>query len=250
MPYFPLLYEFWPLYVLQAAITIWMLVDANRRGVEQYWFWIILAFQPLGAWAYFFLYKVREFRGGSNWFAGLFQRRPSVVELRRQVQRTPTMAARLELSKYLVEGGEYAEALEHLEVVLGHEAGHCHALFLLASCHRGLGRPADALPPLQKLLARQQSWGNYEAWKVLVEVRQEAGDPTGALASCRELARAAPGLEHACLLADHLLAAGDKAEAHKTVAQALEDYHYLTGLSRRRNRPWVGRAKQLLKETA
>ena len=47
MPYLPLSYFWSPLYVAQAALTIWMLIDANRRGVEFYWFWLILAFQPL-----------------------------------------------------------------------------------------------------------------------------------------------------------------------------------------------------------
>ena len=43
MLYHPYFYELSPLYVVQVALTIWMLVDANRRGVEQYWFWVILA---------------------------------------------------------------------------------------------------------------------------------------------------------------------------------------------------------------
>src|SRR5262245_49125561 len=38
--------EFSPLYLAQAGLTIWMLIDASRRGVEFYWFWIILFFQP------------------------------------------------------------------------------------------------------------------------------------------------------------------------------------------------------------
>ena len=49
----PYLFEFSPLYLLQAALTIWMLVDAHRRGVEFFWFWVILFFQPFGAWVYF-----------------------------------------------------------------------------------------------------------------------------------------------------------------------------------------------------
>ena len=40
----------------------------------------------------------------------------------------------------------------------------------------------------------------------------------------------------------------EKAEARKIAEQGLEDYHYLTGPSRRRDRPWVSKAKQLLKE--
>jgi hypothetical protein len=34
------------------------------------------------------------------------------------------------------------------------------------------------------------------------------------------------------------------------VQQGLEDYRYLTGLSHRRDRRWVGKAKRLLKQIA
>ena len=60
MFHLPFLYELSPLYLAQAGLTIWMLMDANRRGVEGYWFWLILGFQPIGAWAYFFAYKVKD----------------------------------------------------------------------------------------------------------------------------------------------------------------------------------------------
>src|SRR5262249_50335423 len=83
------------LYLAQAALTIWMLVDANRRGVESVWFWIILWFQPLGAWAYFFSYKLSDFRlgVGTGWMSNLFTRRASLEELRYRVEQSPTVAA-------------------------------------------------------------------------------------------------------------------------------------------------------------
>src|SRR6266849_7324757 len=103
MPYLPYFYELSPLYLAQAALTIWMLVDANRRGVEYYWFWLILIFQPFGAWVYFFLYKAKDFRGGHGWVTGLFHRPPSMLELRHRAERLPTVANRLELCERLVE---------------------------------------------------------------------------------------------------------------------------------------------------
>jgi hypothetical protein len=242
--------ELSPLYLAQAAMTIWMLVDANRRGMDYYWFWIILIFQPIGPWAYFILYKARELRVGHGRLATLFQRPASLDELRHRVERMPTVAGRLELSERLVETGAHAEAVPHLDAVLAHEPTHCQALFLLASCRRALGDPGEAVPLLEKLIARHPAWQEYEAWQRLVEVREEAGDRAGAVASCRELARVAPSLEHRCLLAEHLLAVGEKSEAHKVVEQGLDDYRYLSGHSRRRDRRWVSKAKQLLNECA
>src|SRR5438132_8430632 len=93
---FPILYELSPLYLLQAALTVWMLIDAHRRQVDYYWFWIILVLQPFGPWAYFALYKVKEIRGGSGWVGGLFHRPPALEELRHRIERSPTVANRLE----------------------------------------------------------------------------------------------------------------------------------------------------------
>jgi hypothetical protein len=248
MFFHPDLFQMSPLYLAQAALTIWMLVDAYRRGAEYYWYWIILAFQPLGAWAYFFIYKARDLGTDRMWLTGLFHRRTSLEELRHRAVQAGTLASRLELAERLVETGNYEEAAPHLEALLAREPDHCHALYLLASCHRGQQQPDLAVPLLQKLIARHPSWRDYKAWHTVIEVRQEAGDLAGALASCRELVRIGPSLEHKYLLAECLLKAGEKAEAGKVVQQGLDDYRYLTGPSRRRDRSWVGKAKRLLKQ--
>ena len=248
MPYFTFLNEVPYLFAVQLAMTLWMVVDAHRRGAEQYWYWIILAFQPLGAWAYFFIYKVRDFRVGRLPVAGLFQRPASLQELRYRVDRAPTVANRLELADRLVSAGQFAEAAPLLEAVLAHEAEHGKALFDLARCHRGLGRPEQAIPLLERLIRRHAAWGDYAGWHALIEAHEEAGDAQGAVKSCRELLRAAPTLEHQCLLAEHLIGLGENEEARRVLHKGLEDYSYLAGASRRRNRRWASQAKQLLKQ--
>jgi hypothetical protein len=239
-----------PIYLIQIAMTVWMLVDASRRGVEFYWFWIILGAQPFGAWVYFFLYKVKDFQDGGapGWLANIFHRRPSLEELRHRAVQLPTVANRLELGERLVEEGSFDEALPHIEAMLAREPEHCRSLFLLAEAHRGLGHPEEAVPLLQKLLARQPAWNDYAAWRMLIQVCEETGDLPGALTRCRELARMAPSLEHKCLLAERLLERGESSEARRVVEQGLDDYRYTTGPSRRRDSRWVGKARQLLKQ--
>src|SRR5438105_120338 len=151
MPYFPYLYEFSPLYLAQIALTIWMLVDVNRRGVEPHWFWIILFLQPFGAWVYFFVYKSKDFHGRVGWLSNLFHPRPSLSELRHRAQQSPTPANWLELGERLVEDGAFAEAAPHLEAALAREPDHCRCLFLLARTRRGLDQPALAVPLLHRV---------------------------------------------------------------------------------------------------
>jgi hypothetical protein len=249
MLHFPYLIEMSPLYMVQAALTVWMLIDASRRSVDGWWFWVILALQPVGAWVYFFNYKWPDLRSGSSGLTNMFQRRISVQELEHRVERSPTALNRLELGKRLVEEGRFEEALPHLQAMLAREPEHCAALFAVAHAHRGLNHPDQAVPALQKLVAHQPGWGDYSAWRLLVQVCAEAGDRAAAITHGRELARIAPSLQHRCLLAEHLLAAGQTVEARKVLEQGLDDYRYLSGPSRGRERRWVGKAKQLLEQS-
>ncbi|MEE8217862.1 MAG: PLDc N-terminal domain-containing protein, partial [Vicinamibacteria bacterium] len=43
-----------PIAILGVAFTIWMAVEAVRRGHASGWLWIILIFGPIGAAIYFF----------------------------------------------------------------------------------------------------------------------------------------------------------------------------------------------------
>lgn len=245
MPYLPYLYELSPLYLAQAALTIWMLVDASRRGVDGYWYWIILAFQPLGAWAYFFVYKVKDFPRLAGSLAALFSSRPSLDELRYRADRSPTVASHLELAERLMEAGEFAEAEPHLKAVLAREADHAGALFALSDCHRDAGRDAEAVPLLAKVVALRPAYRDYLAWHSLIESHEKAGDRPAAVAVARRLAQLVPSLEHKCLLARTLSDAGDVGEARRVLTDALEECKYARDLSRG-DRRHLGRAKKQL----
>ena len=239
-----------PLYLAQAAFTIWMLIDANRRGVESIWFWIIFLFQPLGPWAYFFTHKIGDFtRSGfsTSWFSNLFTRRPSLEELRYRANQSPTVMGRLELAHRLFEIHEYEEAMPHLKAVLAHEPDLGSALYALAVCHRENGQPGEAVPLLQKMLKQRANWKDYMAWHTLIDTHQKAGQLQEAADEARKLDQAAPSLEHKCLLAHCLDNAGDKAGARLVLEKGLEEYRF-TPNPTRQDRRWVGKTKRLLKD--
>src|SRR4051812_5187195 len=105
-------------YLLQLAFTIWMMVDAYHRGAEQFWYWIILFFQPIGAWVYFFAVKLRTLRlpGLPSHGAGTpSDRKLSLEELRYRVDRSPTVANRLALAHRLMDRDMHEDAIAHLE---------------------------------------------------------------------------------------------------------------------------------------
>jgi hypothetical protein len=237
-------------WLLQAAFTIWMVVDVYRRGAEGYWYLVILLLQPIGAWVYFFVVKIPsgDFRNiNVGGLGGLIRRGPPLDHLRYLADQTPTVTNRLNLAQRLIEIGQHAEAVPHLEAVLKTEPDHGMALYALATCHHELGRSAEAVPVLEKLLRRDNRWGNYAGWRLLIEAQSDAGDRAGALQSCRELARLAPTLQNQCVLAEHLLDDGQNIEARMLLEQALRDHDYAPYHVRRRNGRWAAEAKRLIK---
>lgn len=234
--------------LLQTALTIWMLVDAYRRSAEVYWFWIILLFQPVGPLIYLFAVKLRDVRGLSGF--PLWQRGPSLRELRFRAEQSPTMANHFALASRLIECKEYAEAVPHLEAALKPEPDHGQLLYSLALCHVRQGQADRAVPLLEGLLKRDPRWSGYTAWQLLIEAQDQLGDTAGALHACREVARLSSTLENQCLLAEHLIDAGQGEEAGKLLTRALDDYSFAPRASRWRNRRWARTARRLLRNGA
>src|SRR5262249_22209202 len=97
------LYDHPFLALLQVAFTLWMLVDAYRRHAETFWFWVILFLPLVGALAYFFCIKIKDFRGVN---LGFLQRRESLEELRYRAEHIPTLSNDLALAERLIELGD------------------------------------------------------------------------------------------------------------------------------------------------
>ena len=245
---YDIFYAFPLLSLLQTAFMIWMLVDAYRRGAEWFWFWLILLVPGVGAWVYFFAVKLPsgDFRNLNT--GGLVRRGPPLDHLRYLAEQTPTLTNHLNLAQRLIENHSYAEAVPHLEAVLKSEPDHGMALYSLAVCHHELGRPAEAIAVLEKLLGRDNRWGNYAGWRLLIDAQADTGDAAGALHSCRELARLSPTLQNQCLLAGRLLDQGQTMEARTLLERGLRDHDYAPGHVRRRNGRWVAEARRLFKQ--
>jgi hypothetical protein len=239
------------LYLLQLAFTIWMAVDAYHRAGEQFWIWIIVVFQPLGPWIYFFAVKLRSMRlpglpsrnAGARW-----ERKQSLDELRYRVERTPTVANRLALAQRLMDKDMHDDAIVHIEAILQVEPGYCQALHALAECRLATGEPTHAVHALEKLIQRDRRWSHYRAWRTLIEAHLARREPADALQACRELEKQLPTLENKCLLAEHLLDNHLKSEAVDLLDRALEDHHYAPFGTRLRNWRWARTARKLLAE--
>jgi hypothetical protein len=234
--------------LLQLAFTIWMVVDAYQRQVESFWYWVILLFQPIGTWVYFFAVKFRTLRLPTLRPSISRERKLSLDELRYRVERTPTLANRFALAERLMEKRAHADAIPQLEAVLVMEPDYCAALHALAVCQLVTGAAEQAIVPLEKLIQRDHRWAHYRAWRTLIDVQLARGRPADALVACRELEKRLPTLENKCLLAEQLLDNGNPSEVIQLLDQALEDHHYTPWAARLRNWRWAREARRLLAE--
>jgi hypothetical protein len=233
----------WWFYV-QMAMTIGMLVHIYRSGAEHYWFWIVLIFQPIGAWIYFFAVFIRRFRfGGIAW-----ERRLSLDELQYRAERTPTVHNRTALAERLMEKDRHSEAIPLLEAVLAMDDIYLQPRHDLALCRLACGQPREAVAILKNLIERDPRWSNYRAWRTLINAHLACKDQEEALKGCRELAKMSPNLENQCLLGERLLECGQKAEAIHVLDQILEDHSYMPLGKRLQNWRCAREAKRLLKK--
>ena len=229
--------------VLHLAFALWMLVDAHRRGMDYYWFFIIFFVPIAGPLAYFFIFKIHDFHG----LGSLFQPKISLQELRYRSEQTPTLANHLALAHRLIEQKNYTEALPLLEKAHPMEPGHSQVMYSLAVCYKETCQPDKAKPLLERIIQRDRTWSDYGAWRLLIETKETTGDKPGALATCQDLVKLAPSLRHRCLCAEHLLEAGQTEEARQLLDQAIQDHYYAPGPLRRRNRQWASEARRLQK---
>ncbi len=240
---YSLMSEYPALSVIQLAFAIWMLVDAHRRGMDYYWFFIIFFVPIAGPLAYFFLFKVHDFHGLGAWF----QPKTSLHELRYRAEQTPTLANHLALAQRLIEQKDYSEALPHLEKAHPMEPEHSQVMYFLAVCYKETSQVDKAKPLLERIIRRDRTWSDYAAWRLLIETKEKNGDKGDALATCQDLVKLAPSLRHRCMLAEYLLESGQPGQARELLDQALQDHYYAPGPLRRRNRRWAGEARRLLK---
>jgi hypothetical protein len=234
------------LYLLQAAFTIWMLVDAIQRRPPYYWY--IVVFVPFGPFVYFFAFKLREYDIG--WLRNLFvspERQPSVEELLDRLRRTPSYANRIAYANALYDAGRYADAVKSFEIIIQTRGDDPAALYGLGRCFIELGEAERAIEPLSKLVGKNRAYRDYAACLDLADAYAKAGHDDDALDLLEGLVRASPRVQHHLALAHLLVDAGRIEEAQKALRQGIEEYESSPPGIKKRDRSEAREAEAYLK---
>ena len=234
------------LYVLGSAFTLWMAVEAVRRGDAGRWLWIILVFGPIGAAVYFF----SEVAGGGRIaLFGFRQRKVTAAELRQaevDVKRLDNAASWAEYASLLRARKDHAKAAEAATRAVERAPNDANAGYELGLALLGAGRFAEAVPALEAVVARDRRYEADEALYALAKAQQGANDLAAARASLMELSerRSRPEILFDLATVQGLL--GEREPALRSLQRIVDEAVLVPPYLQREVRPWVRRAKQAI----
>ncbi|HMJ10895.1 MAG TPA: tetratricopeptide repeat protein [Polyangiaceae bacterium] len=232
-------------YYLAIAFRVWMIVDAVRRRAEFYWF-LIIVFLPFGDLLYFFIVKLRDFRGGA--VALPAPRGITLPELRRLALEIPSFQNKLKLADALEDREEYVEGEALYRQILAREPDNKHALHGLSRCLLGSGRPAEACEKLAELMALDSGFRDFSAALDYAEALWQSHQGQDAVDLLRGLVSVSSRVNHRVALAHYLSLQSGPEAARAELETALLEYQHLPEFAKKRDRKWADRAQKMLRE--
>ncbi len=232
-------------YLVGAAFTVWMAVEAIRRGQAGSWLWIILLFGPIGSAVYFFSEVVRAPSVGLRFRL----RRATATDERQaaaEVRRLDNAAAWSAYASILRARGEYAKTVEAAQQALARDPADTGATYERG---RGLlesGRPQEAVAAFQEVLDKDRWFDTGDALLALAKAQEAAGDLPSARRTYEELAEKSSRPEILFHLATLQADAGERDAAAKSYQRILDEAEFVPQFHRGKVRPWVRRARQAL----
>ena len=238
--------ELQPYHVALFIFSVWMLVDAFRRRSELYWFAIILLL-PFGSVVYFFIVKLRDYRGKGQTMSGHQTPAPELGEL--QHSRAPkSPEVLLARADNLEEHEKYDEAMSQYQLLLESEPQNLHAMHGMARCLLGKGNPDQAVGYLERVVETDRAFRNYGAALDYAEALWQAGHESDCIDLVDALATHTGRFNHRVAVGHYLASAGRVAEARQRLTRIVDDYKNADPVTMESNRPWAQRAERLLTE--
>lgn len=226
-----------------------MVVHWVRTRPEPYWLWIILLLGPLGSLAYFFV----EVLPGVRWKLPAIERlerRRRKDRLERVVADSPTQEASAQLARIYAAEGDQVRAIELYGDAIRRDPRDPDALFGRGQALLASGRASEAVKDLATVVELEPTHAFHGAALALAEAYEAEGREDKAEQTYRSILGrttvSAAYYGYARLLARR----GEKVEAREQLECVLAKQAGLPRYLRRQERPWVRKAKALLKELA
>ena len=238
---------------LHIAVAIFFAVHAVRRGRNNYWLFILLAFPFLGSVVYFFAEYLPEVRHtriarkAVGAVTALIDPGRDLRAARADFERTPSVEHRARLADVLLAAGDAGEAVEHYrQCVTGHYAKDAKLRAGLARALFAAGQPREAVDTLRSLFADEPE-RHAGANALLLARAYAAFDQAQALAAFDDALQRHPTTETRCAYGLYLAGLGRDGQARTLLDQALRDGRLGGDFARELNREALDQAHAALK---
>ena len=229
--------------ILQAAAIVHFI----RRRPDTYWLWIILIGGGIGA----LVYLAAEVLPDANLLRGsftAFSRRRRIRDLEAIILENTAIGNFEELADLYLDEGKFARARQLYDKVIATRTDSLDPFYRRGLAALAMGDAPAALTDLERVVSSDPKYDFYRAMGVLAQVHSLAGQAERA----EELFKNATTIStlsetyynYAAFLASQQRLEEARAWAEKIIAKAKT----LPRFARRRERPWVNRAKALIKK--
>jgi hypothetical protein len=239
-----------PLLILFGLFALWMLVDAVRR---EEWLWVvfILIFPILNAPLYFFL----VYRAAAGPRPGGFElpgarTRQRIKELEDRIHHLDNARDHTELADIYLEQGKLPQAEASYRAALERDPHDRDTLAHYGQCLLRLERAAEALPLLERVCTAAPEHDFGHTLMALAETYAALGRTGDATKAWRGVIERHTYARARVQLAELLLRRGEFDEAGALLEEVLEDDAHAPAFQRKRERPWVQKARLLRRQVS
>ncbi len=223
-----------------------MIVHFFRNRPEYYWLFVIIFLGPLGGAVYF----VAEVMPGMRWKLPVFEaweRRRRKQWYEKLVKESPSQEALGQLAVICAREGNHARAAQLFGEALDRDRGDQESRYGRARSYMALGNYESAIEDLAAIVATEPHFKMHAAQLALAESYEALARPADAAAVYRAVLERNPVSAANFGLGRILAEEGKEQEARRLLEEVVSKQTGLPRYLRRQERPWVAKAKKLLK---
>jgi hypothetical protein len=237
-------FEFFQWGLLLQALAI---VHFIRRRPETFWLYVIIFLGGLGALVYIVVEVVPDL-GLLRGMYDALGRRKRIKQFEALVLENPAAGNYEELGDLYLDEQKYARAKECYDKAIGPRTTHLDPIYRRGIAEINLGDFKAAVTDLETVTARDPKYDSHRAMALLAHACANSGQPAKAQELFAYVSEVST-LSETCLnYAAFLASQNRKDEAREWAQRVLARKATMPRYLQRRERPWFGKAKALLKK--